>query len=596
MSPKIVSEPIAACRGLAYFRFCFPRFDCDLQRVPPYATATTLLTINSARLVALCPFSDNEFMSRNFGLRIRKWTAPQSLQTRFLSFSLLLTVLVLVVTHWLTTLTSLRTVEETVGAEAARAAARLGGFLEQTSPLGPATEFRKQALEILEVVPHVTRIDFYAKLNGELKLLDSTSSRGDRLLEGREAAAFYSNRADTFLGSEKGSHEIFSVQPMLFVDGQAGFVTVVSSVESEQEMLHAHYRILLIALLAATALLGAATTWLFRSTVVDSIRQLVETMERFRRGERQVRVKSGLKGEFDGLGKDLNYLLEEIDQFNQDLEAKVQRATLEITGRNLELHELNAQLYETQKQLSHAERLALAGQLAATFAHEVGSPLSAISTQLQMLLEDPALEPQVRKRLHFTNEQIERICQIVEGQLSMARRFPERSLVNLNEVLRKVAYLLGPTLESREIDFQIRAGPATFRVEGDPAQLQQLFLNLINNSVDAISKEGSITVVLRRTELTGEAAMIEVKLFDTGIGIPSEQIPHVFEAFFTTKVAGKGSGLGLVVCREIVKQHHGEIRVASSSTSGTCFQILLPEAPPATENLPAAHLQEVKSL
>jgi two-component system, NtrC family, sensor kinase len=290
--------------------------------------------------------------------------------------------------------------------------------------------------------------------------------------------------------------------------------------------------------------------------------------------------------------------LEEIEEFNQDLEAKVQRATQELIGRNLELHQLNAQLYETQKQLSHAERLALAGQLAATFAHEVGSPLSAISTQMQMLLEDPALEQRVRKRLQFTNEQIERICQIVEGQLSMVRRSPERLLVNLDEILKKVAYLLGPTFESRQIDCQIRNYGSPCMVEGDPAQLQQLFLNLINNSVDAISKAGSIVVVLERRESTvaGAPAVIEVNLSDTGIGIPSDQIAQVFEPFFTTKAASKGSGLGLVVCREIVKLHRGEIRVARSSNAGTCFQILLPEAPALTEVGDSSHRQEVKSV
>lgn len=533
-------------------------------------------------------------MSWDFRLNFHKWSARQSLQTRFLSFSLLLTVLILVVTHWLTTLSSLRAVEETVGAETAKAAARLARLLEQTLPSAPATEFKNQALEILELVPHVTRIDLFGDSNGELKLVESTSSRGDRLLEGREAAAFYAGHAETFLGSEKGSREIFSVQPVRFANSQSGFVTVVSSVEAEQEMLHSHHRILLIALLAATVLLGAAITWLFRTAVVDSIRQLVETMERFRRGERRVRVKSGLKGEFDGLGKDLNCLLEEIDQFNQDLEARVQKATQELTGRNLELHQLNAQLYETQRQLSHAERLALAGQLTATFAHEVGSPLSAISTQLQMLLEDPDLESQVRKQLQFTNEQIERICQIVEGQLSMVRRSPERSLVNLHEILKKVAYLLGPTFESRGIDFEIRTDASPCQVLGDPAQLQQLFLNLINNSVDAISKDGSITVLLQLKEsvVAGQPAMVEVSLSDTGIGIPSDQIAQVFEPFFTTKTASKGSGLGLVVCREIVRQHYGEIRVAGSSNSGTCFQVLLPEAPALRDS---THLQEVKS-
>jgi hypothetical protein len=132
-----------------------------------------------------------------FHLDLRKWAARRSLQTRFLSFSLLLTFLILVVTHWLTTLSSLRAVDATVGAETARAAARLGGYLEQTSPSMPATEFRRQALEILELVPHVARIDLYAKLNSELKLLDSTSSRGDRLLEGKAGRIlFWAARRD----------------------------------------------------------------------------------------------------------------------------------------------------------------------------------------------------------------------------------------------------------------------------------------------------------------------------------------------------------------------------------------------------------------
>jgi two-component system NtrC family sensor kinase len=179
----------------------------------------------------------------------------------------------------------------------------------------------------------------------------------------------------------------------------------------------------------------------------------------------------------------------------------------------------------------------------------------------------------------------------------MVRRSPQRTLVSLNEILKKVAYLLGPTLESREIECQIRTDGSSCQVEGDPAQLQQLFLNLINNSVDAISKQGSITVVLQRQEsgVVGMPPIIEVNLSDTGVGIPSDRIAQVFEPFFTTKTSSKGSGLGLVVCREIVKQHHGEIRVTRSSKSGTCFQILLPEAPPLTEARDSTHLQEVKS-
>jgi two-component system, NtrC family, sensor kinase len=222
----------------------------------------------------------------------------------------------------------------------------------------------------------------------------------------------------------------------------------------------------------------------------------------------------------------------------------------------------------------------LVGQLTATFAHEIGSPLSAISTHLQILLEDPQLDPKVRNRLHLTNNQIDRVCSIVESLLMSTHRSTRRVTVELEEMVYKVFYLLEPTMESRQIAFSFRGSDGPFLVEGDPDQLQQLFLNLFNNSLDAIQGAGSLSVEIRREappEKNGEA-YFHIDVRDSGIGISASRLDHIFEPFFTTKEFGKGSGLGLAVSKEIVRHHEGQISVVSSLGRGTCFTICLPEA------------------
>jgi len=524
--------------------------------------------------------------------RSSKW----SLQTRILVLSVLISTVVLFVTNWVTTLTSVRAVEGTIDAETTNAARRLGNELEQASATQFPPQFKNQVLEILELEPNLIRVDVYAEIDGTLRLVHSSSTRGDRALEGREIRAFYSGNTDTFTVEEGAPRKIFSVYPVHFSDDRQGFITVVSSLQAVDNIYKVHNRIRLYSLIATTFLLGLAITLVFQTTVYRGVRHLVEVMHRFRQGDTSARASENLAGELGELASNFNHMLEGMERFNENLQSQVEAATNELATRNRELRDLNLQLYETQKQLTQAERLALVGQLTATFAHEVGSPLSAISTHLQMLLEDSVLEPRVRHRLELANNQIDRVCGIVENLLTTTRQASRHAPVDLDEILCKVIHLMGPTLESRRIrlDFRNYGGP--FLIEGDPDQLQQLFLNLMNNSLAAIHGAGTLAVEVCRQPATEPYRLgyVQVDVRDSGVGISADRLDQIFEPFFTTKELGKGTGLGLAVSKEIVGQHKGRISVVSEVGKGTCFTVLLPEIAGAAQR--QAQVQSAKEV
>jgi two-component system, NtrC family, sensor kinase len=508
------------------------------------------------------------------------WKRKWSLQTRILMLIVVTTVTVLGAAEWLATRSALHSVEKAVGEQTAIATRRLANSLESVASTNFPVEYQNRVREILELEPNVSRVDVYADIDGVLKPVQSSSTRGIRSLQDREVRSFHAHRPDTFMVTNSGETELFSTYPLRFKDGREGFVTLVSSLWVVNDILATHLRIRVFAVLGTLVCLVVAIVLVFRTTVYRSVRHLVDVMERFKSGDASVRADESLTGEFGELASHFNRTLQEIQRFSHHLKQQVEAATEELTSRNRELQHVNMKLYETQKRLGQAERLALVGQLTATFAHEIGSPLSAISTHLQILLEDPQLDPKVRNRLHLTNNQIDRVCSIVESLLMSTHRSTRRVTVELEEMVYKVFYLLEPTMESRQIAFSFRGSDGPFLVEGDPDQLQQLFLNLFNNSLDAIQGAGSLSVEIRREappEKNGEA-YFHIDVRDSGIGISASRLDHIFEPFFTTKEFGKGSGLGLAVSKEIVRHHEGQISVVSSLGRGTCFTICLPEA------------------
>ena len=228
---------------------------------------------------------------------------------------------------------------------------------------------------------------------------------------------------------------------------------------------------------------------------------------------------------------------------------------------------------EAERRARTAEELASVGTLTAGIAHDVGTPMGVILGYAEML-ERSLEQPRNKERAAIIAEQVRRVRELLQTLLNLARpcqarRVPvdlertlERSLAFFQEKLRRY----GIAVERR-----YEAVPA---VRGDPDRLQQVFLNLFVNAADAMPEGGTLDIGL---EAAAEDR-VAVRVRDTGVGIAPEALGRVFEAFYTTKERGMGTGLGLLVARGIVLDHGGAIHVASEPGKGTEFVVQLPIA------------------
>ncbi|MGH9454767.1 MAG: sensor histidine kinase, partial [Terriglobia bacterium] len=180
------------------------------------------------------------------------------------------------------------------------------------------------------------------------------------------------------------------------------------------------------------------------------------------------------------------------------------------------------------------------------------------------------------RRLHIIEKQIENIVRTVKQLLSWTRKFDLHiEALDLRHVIEEAAMLSSPALELRKIDLQTECEEDCPAIFGDPGYLQQVFLNLINNSMDAMPRGGLLKIRLRH-EPKVDPGQVIVEVEDSGEGIAPETLNHIFDPMFTTKRLGTGAGLGLGICHQIVRQHGGDISVRSKPREGTCFTILLP--------------------
>jgi PAS domain S-box-containing protein len=247
------------------------------------------------------------------------------------------------------------------------------------------------------------------------------------------------------------------------------------------------------------------------------------------------------------------------------------------------LYEETRQAYEnlrrTQEQLLHSERLAAVGQLISGVAHELNNPLTAILGYSQLLTSSGQLGPQGVEYSEKLYKQAQRTHRIVQNLLSFARQHkPERIPVKMNQTLEETLALRDYDLRMNNIRVHLDLASDLPVTAADPHQLQQVFLNMVNNAVDAIlerSTEGDLWV---HTGMEGERLVIEFTDSGPGVKDPS----RVFDPFYTTKPVGKGTGLGLSICYGIVTEHGGTISVRNAPAGGACFTIELPCQPVAT--------------
>ncbi len=227
-----------------------------------------------------------------------------------------------------------------------------------------------------------------------------------------------------------------------------------------------------------------------------------------------------------------------------------------------------------QAKLMHAEKMAAVGQLVSGVAHEVNNPLTAILGFADLLMENQEVPESARKDLRVILQEAQRTKQIVQNLLSFARQMPpQRKPVQLNTVLKRTIQLRAYDLQSRGVSVTEHYDEGLPFVVGDAHQLQQVFLNILNNAYDAVRE--AVTGPRIAISTTRDGEFVEVCFRDNGHGISSPE--RIFDPFFTTKQVGEGTGLGLSICYGIVKEHGGEILCSNNiGDEGATFTVRFP--------------------
>jgi signal transduction histidine kinase len=312
-----------------------------------------------------------------------------------------------------------------------------------------------------------------------------------------------------------------------------------------------------LVLSTAIFLLGAAIIFGIAMRMVKPIELLTVAAKRIEDGDLQHRVSIQREDEIGSLAKAFDQMAERLMQREKELK-------------------------ESQNTLRRADRLSSLGLLTAGLAHEIRNPLVAIRTFTQ-LLPERYQDAEFREGFQgLALKEVDRICGLINDLLSFAR--PSRPNVaeeNMNDVVDGIARILETEAKEKGVEIIRNFAQNLPKVWIDREQLKQVFMNLILNAIQAMREGGSILISTRlisRDEAGNSGQFVQVEIRDTGIGIPAENLDHIFDPFFTSK--DEGSGLGLSISHQIVQEHGGYVTVESKVGVGTTFFINLPTGKP----------------
>jgi two-component system, NtrC family, sensor kinase len=274
----------------------------------------------------------------------------------------------------------------------------------------------------------------------------------------------------------------------------------------------------------------------------------------------------------------------------EERKAREEAARAALARQTENLLKANAQLVDIKDQLNRSERLAAVGQLVASVAHEVGTPLHSIAWHVQALSEEPSVTPDMKKRIAVIDGQLNRVVRIIQDLLSSTRqRKPDPTWMPVDRMVSPAAALLEPAYHAKGVALRVEIGADVPMVWADAEKIHQVLVNLLTNALAATPEGGEVVIrVGARPATQDEAelgaravgaaptAMVTVAVRDTGCGMPVEDLRKAFTPFFTTKAVGTGTGLGLFLSRETAQAHGGQLTIESEVGKGTTVVLSLP--------------------
>lgn len=273
----------------------------------------------------------------------------------------------------------------------------------------------------------------------------------------------------------------------------------------------------------------------------------------------------------------------------EERKAREEAARAALARQTEDLLRANAQLVEVKDQLNRSERLAAVGQMVASVAHEVGTPLHSIAWHVQALGEEAGVTSDMKKRVSVIEDQLGRVVRIIQDLLSSTRqRKPEAIWVPVDRVIDPVVALMEPAFHAKGVALTVERTGTLPLVWADAEKIHQVLVNLLTNALAATPPDGTVVVEggtrspsadeleSGRRMADAMTTMVTITVRDTGCGMPPDDVRKAFEPFFTTKAVGTGTGLGLFLSREIVVAHGGLLSLESDIGKGTVVTISLP--------------------
>jgi two-component system NtrC family sensor kinase len=308
-------------------------------------------------------------------------------------------------------------------------------------------------------------------------------------------------------------------------------------------------------------------SYLITRSITRPLSEMVEVTQAIATGDLDHRIKLKSKDEIGRLGLSFNRMVASLRKM---------RAELEDWANTLEqkVKERTEELAAVQNTLVQSQRLASLGKLAAGIAHEINNPLGGILVLSSLVVEDLKEDDPHRENLQEVIKQIMRCRDIVKGLLQFSRQEEGKTeYVKVNDILNNTLALIEKQALFHNIEVVKNLDAELPYILGDNSQLQQVFINVILNAVQAMKEIGTLTI---NTLHDKKNDMVVIEISDTGCGIPGDMIDRIFDPFFTTKEVGEGTGLGLSIAYGIVTKHHGRMTAKSKVNEGSTFTIKIP--------------------
>jgi len=279
-----------------------------------------------------------------------------------------------------------------------------------------------------------------------------------------------------------------------------------------------------------------------------------------------------------------------IGMTREERKAREEAARAALAHQTESLLRANTLLVDAKDQLNRSERLAAVGQLVASVAHEIGTPLHSIAWHVQALAEEPGVTPDMTKRITVIDEQLNRVVRIIQDLLSSTRqRKPEPIWMSVEDIIRPATALMEPAFQAKGVSLTTDSAIGLPKVWADAEKIHQVLVNLLANALAATPQQGTVVVrvggrralpeeveIGRRMASDMSSMVVTMAVCDSGVGMSQETAQKAFQPFFTTKEVGKGTGLGLFLSRETVVAHGGTLSLESEQGRGTTVTVTLP--------------------